>query len=95
MTNTQTMKRKWEIDAMVKKIEREALSDITVDEQKVAAAEKLGREAFARGAKAVPAHDRELMALIAGDRMGDSIPALKAWNRGWDKANLAAEVHNQ
>lgn len=59
---------------------------------KVIVAQVLGQKAFVNGAKRVPAHDPELMTLLAGNEVGQGIPVLDAWLRGWDEANLAADV---
>jgi hypothetical protein len=60
----------------------------------------LGTEAYNAGKKCIPAHDKELMALVQSpemdafgpDRMGRDIPVLKAWISAWTKANLDAPM---
>ena len=54
----------------------------------------LGKAAFERGAKAIPAHDTAMMGTLKGREIGDprTLPQLKAWAQGWHKANLAASV---
>ncbi|MFA6903349.1 MAG: hypothetical protein WC236_09725 [Gallionellaceae bacterium] len=56
------------------------------------AAETFGMIAFASGIKAVPALDKNIMEMVANNpnkTVGASLPLLKAWIRGWNKANLA------
>lgn len=54
----------------------------------------LGKAAFQRGAKAIPAHDAAMMATLKGRNIGDTrtVPQLKAWAQGWHRANLAAAL---
>ena len=59
--------------------------------------EKLGREAFARGAKPAPAADRMFMERAKTLPTGDTkvwIRALDAWLKGWHAANLAAPTES-
>lgn len=52
----------------------------------------LGTKAFKKSRVCVPAHDPELMKVIASHEkkeMGASIPILKAWTDSWHAANLA------
>ncbi len=56
---------------------------------------KAGEAAFKAGRKNVPAHDPGLAKILhenQGHPMGWSMPLLKAWGKGWMKANLAAPV---
>lgn len=58
-------------------------------------AETLGMIAFASGKQASPCLDKSLMEMVAKNpdkKMGASLPLLKAWARGWHKANLTAGV---
>lgn len=48
----------------------------------------LGVNAFMKNAKRVPAHDKLLLSFISDCKMGESIPYLRAWLKGWDAANL-------
>lgn len=48
----------------------------------------LGTLAFKNGRKAVPAQDRDMMALIA-DNEGFALPLMKAYHTAWTNANLA------
>lgn len=57
-------------------------------------AQELGRLAFLNGKISAAAQDKQVMALLAGNKMGDgqTVKILKAWNNGWHTANLSAEV---
>lgn len=55
---------------------------------KVATAEVLGNIAFHAGKNRIPCQDKELMKLLEGNKIGEGIETLKAWERGWDQANL-------
>lgn len=57
---------------------------------KIATAEVLGTLAFKAGKPRIPALDKDLLALLAGHKVGEGIPVLNAWLRNWDLANLAA-----
>lgn len=52
---------------------------------------QLGKAAFERGAKRVPAQDPDFCKALYGQN-GNTLPMLKAWISAWDKANLAAPV---
>jgi hypothetical protein len=57
-------------------------------QKKETAAEALGKAAFARGADATPAHDKELMKLLKGMPVsGGGVDIISAWARGWHTAN--------
>jgi hypothetical protein len=59
----------------------------------VATAKELGRVAFEKGAKAIPAFDGDLQALLKGLPIGETgIALLKAWMAGWMEANLSAPL---
>lgn len=59
-------------------------------------AEELGRKAFEDGKKAIPAHDKKLNALMKGEKIGGAgVAIMKAWHRGWTKANLAADTNEE
>lgn len=60
--------------------------------ERVAKAEHLGRAAFMRGLKAIPAQDPAVMPMLTGLKVGEGLPLLEAWSRGWHAANLAAPV---
>ena len=60
--------------------------------RKVASAKIFGQIAFARGAKAVPALDANVLPLMAGVKPGEALPILKAWAAGWHEANMAAPI---
>lgn len=49
-----------------------------------------GVQAFKRGAKRIPAHDKALLhdCIATTSEIGQGIPYLDAWLRGWDDANL-------
>jgi len=53
-------------------------------------ARELGTKAFEKGIKRVPSLDKDLMKMLEGVQVGDSmtIPIMKAWTNGWDEANL-------
>lgn len=63
----------------------------------IAAAEQAGHDAFQRGVKS-PCLDPVMCgtqpgALMAGDReMGEGVPLLEAWSRGWTDENLRAPI---
>ncbi len=52
----------------------------------------LGKAAFDRGAKSIPAHDPAMMETLRGREIGDrrTLPELWAWSQGWHRANAAA-----
>ena len=58
----------------------------------IAKAEKLGEKAFLKGTKRQPTLDNDMMKLLKGDKIGESSNKLDAWLRGWDNANIKAEV---
>lgn len=50
----------------------------------------LGVTAFKNGLPAIPANDKELMKkYIKGCQVGEGLPYIKAWVKGWHSANLA------
>lgn len=52
-----------------------------------------GKSAFESGKKCVPALDHEfLKKAITGLKVGESLPYLKAWQKGWTEANLKAII---
>jgi hypothetical protein len=60
---------------------------------KIATAEKLGRQAFLEGRPAIPALDaqlRERGELLKGLKVGEGVPIMLAWLKGWHKANLSS-----
>lgn len=59
---------------------------------KAAVAFDLGRSAFLAGKTCAPALDPQLLALLAGNRLGEGLGTLKAWSQGWHSENAAAEV---
>lgn len=63
--------------------------------EKLARAYELGKQAFNNGKKCVPAHDNELINVLKGYKMGESINELKAWSKGWHEANLAAPINGK
>lgn len=60
--------------------------------RKVESARIFGQIAFARGAKAVPALDANVMPLMSGVKPGEALPILSAWAAGWHEANIAAPI---
>ena len=73
----------------------ESLSKTSKKDKNIEDAEKLGESAFLKGLKRVPALDKNILDLIkkvTDTQIGVSIPYLKAWAKGWDKANLKKEV---
>ena len=50
---------------------------------------QMGLQAYRTDIKRAPALDKKLMNHIDGLQVGESLPALKAWLDGWDKAHLA------
>lgn len=64
----------------------------------IAAAEQAGRDAYHRGVKCAPCLDSAMCgtqpgALMAGDReIGEGIPLLDAWRRGWIDENLKTPI---
>lgn len=67
---------------------------MSASKQDIEKARKLGEAAFAGGKKSVAAHDPKLMALLKAisRKIGDGIPILEAWDKGWTAANLRAPV---
>lgn len=57
-------------------------------QEKVVRAADLGRKAFFEGKKSVPAHDKDLMELMRGNKVGEGIAVLDAWANAWHRANL-------
>lgn len=55
---------------------------------------QMGRDAFAKGRKRVPANDPALAEALKGinGQRGAVLQALTEWTNGWDEANLAAPV---
>ncbi len=50
---------------------------------------QLGQKAFHDGKKAMAAHDPEFLnKVITGLKVGESLPYIKEWNRGWHTENL-------
>lgn len=59
-------------------------------QEKVQMAYDLGKEAYYKGIKA-PAQDPECLKLLegySGDKFGEGLPVLKAWNKAWHYENL-------
>ena len=53
---------------------------------------EVGKTAFAKGLKCVPASDKNIMSVIADkSRVLDTCEVLRAWIAGWTKANLEAD----
>jgi hypothetical protein len=52
----------------------------------------LGVNALMKGQKCVPAKDKLFIELIAGCKIGESIPYSKAWLKGWTAANLTEGI---
>lgn len=63
------------------------LSNESLDEDR---AEQLGREAFEAGRSNNPFADDEIAAAVQGAQVGEKTYLLRAFNRGWTAANLAA-----
>ena len=61
-----------------------------MNEQKTITASVLGTIAFKAGKKRVPFFDKDLMALLKGNEIGEGLPVLNAWLASWDAANLSA-----
>ena len=57
--------------------------------EQVTAAYALGQTAKKENRSNVPHHDPALWLLIEGDALGESLPALKSWQKGWTAQNLA------
>lgn len=56
---------------------------------KILKAATLGTIAFKAGQKRIPALDKNLVSLFAGE-VGSSVVLMQAWLNSWDAANLAA-----
>lgn len=67
------------------------MEELTLDR-----ARAMGEAAFARGAKCVPAHDRDFIEALymVSHRMGGSLPYYDEWYKGWNTANLRAPVES-
>lgn len=63
--------------------------------QKVVMAAVLGTAAYQAGRPRIPALDRELLALLKGNEIGEGIPLLQAWLHNWDLSNLSASWQTQ
>lgn len=59
---------------------------------KVAAAEVLGQQAFVAGKSAASCMDEKFLELLGDSKVGESLPILQAWARGWHNANLCADI---
>ena len=57
----------------------------------ILAASILGTRAFSEGRKAIPAHDRAMLALMAKNQ-GHGIPLMKAYHTAWHLANSSAAI---
>ncbi len=55
---------------------------------KTAQAQILGTKAFLKGKKRIPAHDKNLDALLEGLQVGQSGKIINGWLLSWDLANL-------
>ena len=55
-------------------------------------AETLGMMHFANGGKCIPCQSKEINEMIKGLPFKQSIPIMRAFIRGWTKANLAAHI---
>lgn len=64
----------------------------TTEAAKIVTAQVLGQQSFVNGKAPVAAHDPRLLELLKGNKVGEGIPVLKAWNRGWHEANAAADI---
>jgi hypothetical protein len=87
--------------AMHKGQKSEEVEDIEESKFTIKQAEKMGRDAFKRGKKAVPVHDpvfmKALERYLKGMKQrvfGASEPFLAAWGKGWHSANVAAPVES-
>ena len=63
------------------------MSVYTVEE-----AQELGRAAYHDGKVCVPALDEKFLISNLPPIVGEAIPILEAWLRGWTEENLKAEV---
>lgn len=64
---------------------------ITHNAELISRCMEMGKAAFHAGIMAVPAKDKNLIALLEENRyqpMGWAIEPMKAWSRGWHRANL-------
>ena len=53
---------------------------------------EMGKTAFNKGLKCIPAHDENVMSVIADqNKVCDTNTVLKAWILGWTRANLENE----
>lgn len=48
----------------------------------------LGVKAFRAGQRAIPAQDRDLLDMLKGEQIGEGVPLLKSWLKGWTTENL-------
>jgi len=67
------------------------MSELDLDLKEAA---KLGKEAFKKGIKRVPALDKKLLELISTSKgkLGFSSKLMGAWIKAWDKENLKEKV---
>ena len=59
---------------------------------KTATALTLGQTAFSNGKPCIPALDPDLRTLLTDVKVGDGLPILKAWTKGWHTANLNSQT---
>jgi hypothetical protein len=57
-----------------------------IQTQQVETAYQLGKQALEAGRSNAPAQDADMMALIAGNKVGESLPALRSFCKGWQDA---------
>lgn len=87
-----------ELDSETMKVEK-YIEEVAMYEAKMSKEEKkafeLGEKAFGNGLKRIPVMDKVLKRMLVGRKIGGgSAELMKAWLRGWDKANLAAPVED-
>jgi len=82
--------REWlQIEATTAETKTKNQNEKMNQETKILKAATLGTIAFKAGKKRIPALDKNLLALFAGE-IGSSVVLMKAWITSWDAANIAA-----
>ena len=62
--------------------------------ERLTQAYEFGKQAFEKGAICAPSADANFMKMFVekSQKVGDSIEPAKAWQRGWNNANLKAPM---
>jgi len=58
------------------------------NKKEIEQARQFGEDAFLAGKKALPYTCKRLGVLLKNRQVGEGLPLLKAWEKGWNKANI-------